>query len=515
MEEKGRKTTSFSRRDFLRAGAAVSGAAMLGGGTALAADAAVVAQPKPGPGGFDADVIVVGAGFSGMIAAHQVSKAGYSAIVVDALDRVGGRSWSTTLSDGTFFDIGAGWVSTRSGEIQALIQEFGLQTYFTVGRLPSDGQSILVGLDGTVTPYSGLPPLSAEALLEVGVAVETIDSLGKKVPVGAPWKAPRAEEFDAISAGSFFQELTDNPEALAFLTKQITGICALDPFAISLLQILALSHSVDGLANYGQSPGGANEQRIVGGTQQIPLQIAQRLGPGRVLLNSPVRDIEQDDRGVTVRTESATVHGRRAILAIATWARNFIRFNPPLPPDSAQLAQRYPLGTVLKLQLIYDRAFWRDAGLNGNSFAINEAFITQTVDGGGPLGVNEPGVLAGFPDDDAARKMGRMTPDQRRDLFIREMIPRFGSQARDLAKTVTPNYSELIAEDFEFIRGDYGGQPGPRVLTAFGFGPALREPVGRIHWAGTDTSTRIYGSLGGAAQAGKRAANEVIKAGLH
>ena len=231
-----------------------------------------------------------------------------------------------------------------------------------------------------------------------------------------------------------------------------------------------------------------------------------------MLLNSPVRDIEQDDRGVTVRTARATLRGRRVILAIATSVSNFIRFSPPLPPDRAQFMQRYPLGTVLKLQLIYDRAFWRDAGLSGNSFALNEAFITQTVDGG--LGVNEPGVLVGFPDDDAAREMGRMTPDQRRDLFIQEMIPRFGAPAQDLAKTVTPNYSELIAEDFEFIRGDYGGQPGPRVLTAFGFGPALREPVGRIHWAGTDTSTRFYGSLSGAAQAGQRAADEVIKAGL-
>jgi monoamine oxidase len=271
---------------------------------------------------------------------------------------------------------------------------------------------------------------------------------------------------------------------------------------------------VDGLANYGQSPGGVNEFRIIGGTQQIPLAIQQRLGRRNVILGSPVRDVIQDDRGVTVVTERRTFRGRRAILAVATSVSNYIRFTPPLPPDRAQLMQRAPLGTVLKLQLIYDRAFWRDAGLNGNSFALGDTFITQTVDGGGPLGQNEPGVLVGFPDDDAARIMGRMTPDQRRDLFIQEMIARFGSPAANLAKTVTPNYSELIAEDFEYIRGDYAAQFGPRVLTAFGFGPAFREPVGRIHWAGTDTSTRFIGSLSGAAQSGQRAAVEAIKAGL-
>src|SRR5262245_58965129 len=167
--------TRSSRRDFLRAGAVLSGASVLGGGGLAVPDAEAAGIARPGRGRFEADVIVVGAGFSGMIAAHRVRQAGHSAIVVDALDRVGGRSWSTTLSDGTFFDIGAGWVCTRSAEIQGLIKEFGLQTYFTVGRLPSDGQSLFVGLDGTVTPYSGLPPLSDEALLELGVAVEAID----------------------------------------------------------------------------------------------------------------------------------------------------------------------------------------------------------------------------------------------------------------------------------------------------------------------------------------------------
>lgn len=94
------------------------------------------------------------------------------------------------------------------------------------------------------------------------------------------------------------------------------------------------------------------------------------------------------------------------------------------------------------------------------------------------------------------------------------MVERFGPQARDLSPTIRPNYSELIAEDFEYIRGDYAAQYGPRVLTAFGFGPASREPVGRIHWAGVDLSTRFYGSLSGAAQAGQSAAMEVIQAGL-
>ena len=83
-----------------------------------------------------------------------------------------------------------------------------------------------------------------------------------------------------------------------------------------------------------------------------------------------------------------------------------------------------------------------------------------------------------------------------------------------LSTRITPNYFEFISEDLEWIRGDYASTPGPRVLTASGFGPALRAPFGRIHWAGIDTATIWYQSIDGAAQSGERAALEVVNAGL-
>lgn len=514
-----RKST---RRDLLKSGAiATAGAGILGGGAA-AAETAVQGAQVAGRGRYDADVIVVGAGFSGMVAAYTLLKARRSVIVIDALPRVGGRSWSTTLSNGKFFDVGAGWVSTRSEIIQDLIQEFRLQTYFTVGRDPGDGLNTLVGLNGQVDRYSEFPPLSDEALLQLGIAIETINDLSESVPTDEPWTAPQAEEFDRISAGLFLEELMDNEEAFTFVMNQLTGLFGLSPYAVSFLQALKMVHSVDGIQNYGQTPGGINEQRIVGGTQLIPLGIAQRLGRRNVVLGSPVRGVHHDGLGVTVNTERNSFRARRVILAVATAVSNYIRFTPALPPDRAQLMQRAPLGAVLKLQLIYDDAFWRHLPdgkggtlqLNGNSFALDDSFITQTVDGGGPLGDDQPGVLVGFPDDDHAREMGRMTQTERRDKFIEEMVHRFGPQAAALSSTIRPNYSELIAEDFEYIRGDYAAQYGPRVLTASGFGPATREPVGRIHWAGVDLSTRFYGSLSGAAQAGQLAATEVLQAGL-
>jgi monoamine oxidase len=153
-------------------------------------------------------------------------------------------------------------------------------------------------------------------------------------------------------------------------------------------------------------------------------------------------------------------------------------------------------------------------GLNGNSLAINGSIVPQTLDAGGPAGVNTPGILACFTDDDGARDLGRLSPAERKNRIIQDLVPRFTSQVANLSSTITPNYFEFISQDLEWARGDYASTPGPRVLTASGFGPALRTPFGRIHWSGVDTATIWYQSIDGAAQSGERAALEVVQAGL-
>src|SRR5258708_1094503 len=92
------------------------------------------------------------------------------------------------------------------------------------------------------------------------------------------------------------------------------------------------------------------------------------------------------------------------------------------------------------------------------------------------------------------------------ERIIQELVPRFGEKVKHLSKSIKPNYVEFISQDLEWVRGDYASTPGPRVLTASGFGPALRTPFKRIHWSGVDTATIWYQSIEGAAQSGERAA---------
>jgi monoamine oxidase len=462
-----------------------------------------------------ADVVVVAAGFGGMVAAYRLHQMGHSVIVVDAMNRVGGRSWSTTLSDGTFLDIGAGWTSSTEFNILALVRELGLLTYTQYGLGPNQGLNLFVGSDGKVTTYTGLNfPVSQQAKDQIANAIFTIDSMAETVPLDAPWTAANAVGWDNTSAGVFGRSLVTDPDAFAVVMANLTTIFGLSPFTVSLLHLLWDSHAAGGVEKFGPVVGGSVEYRIVGGTQQIPLEIARRLGKGAFVVNSSVRELNQDDTGVTVVSELATLRARRVIVAIPTCLTGFIRYNPILPSDRAQLIQRTCQGSAMKIQLVYDRAFWRDMGLNGNSLAINGSIVPQTLDAGGPAGVNTPGILACFMDDDGARDLGRLSQAERKSRIIAELGPRFTKQVANLSNNIRPNYFEFISQDLEWARGDYASTPGPRVLTASGFGPALRAPFGRIHWAGVDTATIWYQSIDGAAQSGNRAATEVVQAGL-
>ena len=340
----------------------------------------------------------------------------------------------------------------------------------------------------------------------------TVNDLGETVPLDAPWKAPQAEEWDSQSAGIWLRDNVVTPEARAVSMGNITTIFGLNPSAVSFLHLLWMAHAAGGVQNYGPVPGGAEEFRIIGGTQQIPLRIAARLGHRSLLLDSPVRELKQDADGVEVVSERDTLRARRVIVAIPTYLSGFIRYDPILPADRAQLIQRFPAGSAMKVQLIYKRAFWRDMGITGESFAVN-SLVPQTLDAGGPAGVDEPGILGCFIGDDTARDLGRLSVAARQNLIIQELSHRFTAQVADLSRKIKPNYVEFNSGALEWARGDYAAYPGPRVYTASGFGPAIRQPVGRIHWAGVDTATIWSGSIDGAVQSGERAAIEVIHAG--
>jgi monoamine oxidase len=490
--------TAVTRRRALGAAAAASAAAAL-------PDAAEAAKKRL----KRADVVVVGAGLSGLTAARDLVAGGKSVVVLEARKRVGGRTLNHDLGGGHVTELGGQWIGPTQNRVAALAQNLGVATFPTF----PDGENVYYAR-GQRSTFSDSGPLGSAppdpvALADVVAAIAQIDDLATTIPVDAPWTAPNAAEYDGQTLETWLRANTSwatnaafrNLAAVAF--EAILGAEARDvSFLFTLFYVAAAGDeqtqgTFERLFNV---KGGAQERRLVGGSQQLSLRLAAKLGR-RVVLDSPVRKIAAGRRG-TVRVESdrLTVEAKRAVVAVPPALVRGIEFVPGLPVAREGLLQRTAMGTMLKAEAIYDRPFWRADGLNGQAVS-DTGPPTAIFDNSPPDG--SVGVLLGFVAGDQLRTWrGRPAPERRAavlDVFVRC----FGSQA------ATPR--EYIEQDWSAERWTRGGPVG---LVAPGgllmHGPALRAPFGPVHWAGTETSTYWNGYMEGAVRAGERAAKEIL-----
>lgn len=246
--------------------------------------------------------------------------------------------------------------------------------------------------------------------------------------------------------------------------------------------------------------GGAQQDRIEGGSIQIARRLAQGLGD-RVRLRAPVRSIAQDECGVRVTTRSGeVVEGSHVVVTLPPTLAGRLEHHPVLPSWRDQLTQRVPAGSVIKVHAAHDRPFWRDAGLNGQA-ASDRGPVKVVFDNSPPSGT--PGVLVGFLEGRDAREWARRDAAERRAAVLDCFVRYFGAAAADPIAYVERDWMEE-----EFSRGCYGAHFTPGVWTAYG--PALREPVGRIHWAGAECSPVWSGYMEGAVRAGEQVARDLL-----
>jgi monoamine oxidase len=279
-------------------------------------------------------------------------------------------------------------------------------------------------------------------------------------------------------------------------------VWAAEPEDISLLHMLFYIHSAGSLERLFDTEGGAQQDRFVGGSQLISLRLAERLGDS-VVTSAPVRRIESSDDGVLVQSDELEARGRRVIVAIAPALAGRIHYEPPMPGFRDQLTQRTPLGTVAKCMAVYDEPFWRRDGLSGQATS-DSGPVKLTFDNSPPDG--SPGVILGFLEGRPARELGRLPADQRRAAVIDCFGRFFGERARRPER-----YIERLWAEEEWTRGCYGAHMPTGAWT--NYGPALREPVGPIHWASAETATVWSGYMDGAVRSGEGAAAEAL-AGL-
>jgi monoamine oxidase len=330
-----------------------------------------------------------------------------------------------------------------------------------------------------------------------------------KVPVDSPWSAPDAEEWDRQTLDTWLRAHTSgSAEFMAVTAAATNAIFGCEPRDLSLLYTLFYIAASGNEQNPGtfernfNTADGAQESRFTAGAQTVPLRVASQLGK-RVMLNTPVRRIEHSSTGVTVISDAATVTGKRVIVAIPPTLAGRIHYAPELPPLRDQLTQRMPQGTMMKFEAIYDRPFWRDKGLTGQVVSENGP-VKVTFDTSPPEG--SPGIMMGFIGGHDARVWETRSAADRRGAALQNLANYFGNEALNPREVVEFNWSTEI-----WNRGCPVAVLGPGTL--IDFGAALRTPVGRIHWAGTETSTFWNGYMDGAVRSGERAAKEAL-AGL-
>jgi len=485
----GEPMSRFSRRQVIGGGSAL----LIGAGLENKAQAAPAAR-----GRLKADVCVVGAGYAGLSAAYRLKAAGAKVIVLEARNRIGGRSLSANLKGGGWIDLGGQWVGPTQDRFYALIKEMGGETYPS----PDFGKALQRGiLDPSKYDRIGsevTDTYPGSDLVEGGFKL--IDTLASALDPEKPWAHPDAERLDAMTFAEWLQQNIANENARSMVGAEVSSIACASPEEISILEIAYLVRACNGLDKLFLGAGGAQQDRLIGGTQPIAKKVAERLG-NAIRLGQPVRRIKWDDKGAVVYSDEISVAARHVIVATPPHLAGAIDYDPSPPTDRVQVTQRWPQGLVIKVQMIYSEPYWRADGLNGATLDY-KAVVGETADSGVPAQYSKQGIMTGFIYSGEARKVAPLPAAERKKKVLDEMAQRFGPKALNPV-----DYHEMNWSTQQWTRGCFTGFLTPGATTLFR--SAVRDSVGPLHWAGTENSTVWPSFIDGAIRSGERAVAEI------
>ncbi|WP_141015174.1 flavin monoamine oxidase family protein [Nocardioides sambongensis] len=442
------------------------------------------------------DVVVVGAGYSGLATALVLRDAGIDVQVLEAQDRVGGRIWSERR-DGVPVDHGGQWVGPTQTRLLAWAERFGCEIF------PSHdaGDHVELWADGSRHLFATGRSSTGPGVEEYDALEERMDEMASAIDLADPLACPHLVEWDSETVESWLLRNVESEPARRRFALAVQGVWSCEPREVSLFHLLFYIASGGGMDSLMETIGYAQDSRFVAGAQAPALAAAAELG-ARVHLSSPVCAVRQDGSGVVVETEGGAITAQRVVVTSTPAATARIRFAPSLPAPRRRWLARSPMGDVAKVHTRYARPFWRDAGLSGQVVAYDDQPVGVVFDNS-PADASS-GVLVSFVYGDRYRAYAAMGEAERRDAVLATLTRVFGSAAADAVDHV-----EKLWPDDGWAEGGYAAVPVPGAWAAHGR-DGWRTPAGRIHWAGTETATVWNGYMDGAIRSGERAAAEVL-----
>ncbi len=441
------------------------------------------------------DVVIIGAGLSGLNAARILAKAGKKILVLEAQDRVGGRTWSQPIGQYDFIDLGGQWIGKGHDYMYQLIAEAGLKTFSTF----THGKNIL-RIDGDNSLYKGeIPPIGLFSLLATQKVLNKFDRKASNISIDYPWLSENAYEMDQQSLGNWIDETISNRKARILIKRVAEGELCQNVENVSLLQALSSARATGSFKQAEKVEDGALRDRIFGGAQGVSNFLYSQL-KDFVKLNCPVSFVNQMANHISIGNDGFSVKTKKVIVTAPLPVVKNIKFTPELPSEKQILINSMEMGTVIKCNAVYDKPFWREAELSGSMICLDEV-VELSVDNSVPGSDN--GIITSLIHADRAKGLLKLSEPERKEVLLKSYANLFGEKA----------LKPIIYNDYSFtnnpwIGGAYSGNFKNGIYSKYG--EHLAKPSGNIHWAGTETSTLFKGFMEGAVLSGERVAKEIL-----
>jgi len=443
------------------------------------------------------DVVVIGAGLSGLTAAYQLQNLNYNVIVLEAKSRIGGRLFSQKIPGGVV-DAGGSWVGPQQTALLALLRELHISTWPQYTK----GKHVLIWNNKRKTFTGEIPPLSLFSYIDIAVTMMRLNRMAKQLIGIEAWKHKNAHTLDHQTLGEWLIQHTHTKGARFLFDLATAASFGCKSDELSLLGFLVHVASAGNLQTLIGVKGAALDGHIVGGSASLCQILADKM-INKIHCNTAVTEINQTDIDVTIKTTDGIFTAKKIILAMDPVLASKIDHKPSLPPERTALEQNYRMGNGIKAHVVYSTPFWRKKNLSGESY-VNTGLVPITFDVTPPN--TTVGILTCFMGQaacDDPKYFETNYREKRKQRVIQELVERFGHEAASPIEYLEQDWSQ------ERYHSGCLPMPGPGVLTTAQ--DSFTKPFGNIHFAGAETSPIWEGHMDGAVRSAERVVKEVKK----